>query len=342
MAYSLVQQNDIETNDESGQPWDFDKVEQRNRCMRQILEQKPAFLVGSPMCTAFSILQGLNRAKMDPVKWENMWNKGVRHMQFAVKLYRIQHEAGRFFLHEHPASASSWKLPEMQSLMTDLGIKKTSSHMCRFKMMSEDEQGRGLVKKPTGFLTNSDHMKQALDKQCLGGHRHVQLMGGRAKACQVYPENLVRAILKGIRLELAHSGMLSMVYGDLLHIDAEDEAMNDINGYFIDDMSGHKLDTKLVLKARKEEMDKYYAHNAYDKVPIEECHRVTGKGPIGSRWIDINKGDDDNPDYRSRLVAKEINRSPSAEMFAATPPLEAKKMLFSMAMSSFAQEGHRI
>ena len=112
-------------------------------------------------------------------------------------------------------------------------------------------------------------MKQALDKQCLGGHRHVQLMGGRAKACQVYPENLVRAILKGIRLELAHSGMLSMVYGDLLHIDAEDEAMNDINGYFIDDMSGHKLDTKLVLKARKEEMDKYYAHNAYDKVPIE-------------------------------------------------------------------------
>ena len=64
---------------------------------------------------------------------------------------------------------------------------------------------------------------------------------------------------------------------------------------------------------------------------------MTGKGPIGSRWIDINKGDDENPEYRSRLVAKEINRSPSDEMFAATPPLEAEKMLFSMAMSSFAQ-----
>ena len=148
---------DIETNDELGQPWDFDKVKQRNKCMRQILKQKPAFLVGSPMCTAFSILQGLNRAKMDLIKWEAMWNKGVRHIQFAIKLYRINSEAGRFFLHEHPASASSWKLPEMQSLMTDIGTKKVNYHMCHFKMMSEDEQGRGLEKNPTGFLTNRTH-----------------------------------------------------------------------------------------------------------------------------------------------------------------------------------------
>ena len=63
---------------------------------------------------------------------------------------------------------------------------------------------------------------------------------------------------------------------------------------------------------------------------------MTGKAPIGCRWIDINKGDDEHPEYRSRLVAKEINRSPSDEMFAATPPLEAKKMLFSMAMTEFA------
>ena len=64
---------------------------------------------------------------------------------------------------------------------------------------------------------------------------------------------------------------------------------------------------------------------------------MTGKAPIGCRWIDINKGDDEKPEYRSRLVAKEINRSPNAEMFAATPPLEAKKMLFSMAVTDFAQ-----
>ena len=100
---------DIETKDDLGNPWDFDKPEQRNKCINEILTQKPAFLIGSPMCTAFSILQGLNRSKMDPIKWEALWNKGVRHMLFAIKLYRIQHDAGRFFLHEHPASASSWR-----------------------------------------------------------------------------------------------------------------------------------------------------------------------------------------------------------------------------------------
>ena len=50
-----------------------------------------------------------------------------------------------------------------------------------------------------------------------------------------------------------------------------------------------------------------------------------GKDPIGTRWIDVNKGDDDNPEYRSRLVAQEIKRDNREDLFAATPPLEAKK-----------------
>ena len=98
--------------------------------------------------------------------------------------------------------------------MADLGIKKVNAHMCRFNMKSVDEQGEGLTKKPTGFLTNSDHLRQVLEKQCMGGHRHVQLMSGRAKACQVYPDKLVHAILSGIRLELAHNGMMLMVHHD--------------------------------------------------------------------------------------------------------------------------------
>ena len=41
----------------------------------------------------------------------------------------------------------------------------------------------------------------------------------------------------------------------------------------------------------------------------------------------VNKGDEENPEYRARLVAKEINKYKRMDMFAATPPLEAKKML---------------
>ena len=51
------------------------------------------------------------------------------------------------------------------------------------------------------------------------------------------------------------------------------------------------------------------------------------------QMVDINKGDQDNPEYRSRLVAKEIKNDKRQDLFAATPPLEAKKLLMSMAMT---------
>ena len=51
------------------------------------------------------------------------------------------------------------------------------------------------------------------------------------------------------------------------------------------------------------------------------------------KWVDVNKGDKVHPNYRSRIVAKEFNVGKREDLFAATPPLEAKKMLFSMAVT---------
>ena len=59
----------------------------------------------------------------------------------------------------------------------------------------------------------------------------------------------------------------------------------------------------------------------------------TGKDPIGARWVDINKGDKVHPELRSRLVAQEIKMNRREDLFAATPPLEAKKLLFSFAVT---------
>ena len=50
-----------------------------------------------------------------------------------------------------------------------------------------------------------------------------------------------------------------------------------------------------------------------------------------TRWIDINKGDEDMPNYRSRLVAKEFNDGAGEGLFASTPPLEALRFLISEA-----------
>ena len=100
-----------------------------------------------------------------------------------------------------------------------------------------------------------------------------------------------------------------------------------------DDLSGKRLNPKLVKEARKEEMVEFRKHGVYVKVPIQRCWDETGKDPIGVRWVDINKGDDEDPEYRSRLVAQEINMDKREDLFAATPPLEAKKMLLSWAVT---------
>eukprot|EP00973_Karenia_brevis_P028015 3857837-Karenia_brevis.AAC.1 len=69
----------------------------------------------------------------------------------------------------------------------------------------------------------------------------------------------------------------------------------------------------------------------YRKVPIQKCLDMTGKAPIGVRWIDVNKQDNEHPRYRSRLVAKEFRTHNDPELFAATPPLEVLKMIISIA-----------
>ena len=54
-------------------------------------------------------------------------------------------------------------------------------------------------------------------------------------------------------------------------------------------------------------MEQLKKHGAHEKVK-EGVGRATAgkKGPVRSRWVDINKGEEHNPDYRSRLEAQQI------------------------------------
>ena len=54
------------------------------------------------------------------------------------------------------------------------------------------------------------------------------------------------------------------------------------------------------------------------------------------RWVDTNKGDEDHPEYRSRIVAKDLKakRDPSMnaiDTFAPMPALEMLKLRLSLA-----------
>jgi hypothetical protein len=52
--------------------------------------------------------------------------------------------------------------------------------------------------------------------------------------------------------------------------------------------------------------------------------RMNGGKIIGVRWVDVNKGDSEKPDMRSRLVGQEFNTGKNGELYASTLPLEAE------------------
>ena len=71
----------------------------------------------------------------------------------------------------------------------------------------------------------------------------------------------------------------------------------------------------------------------YEKVPIAEAAN-SGAKLTTTRWVDISRGDEEKPKYRSGLEARELNTHGEAGLCAATTPLGAKKVLFSMAMTN--------
>eukprot|EP00971_Amphidinium_carterae_P259856 5155895-Amphidinium_carterae.1 len=108
--------------------------------------------------------------------------------------------------------------------------------------------------------------------------------------------------------------------------------------HFRDEITGLVLETEKVRAARAEEMTYMKDLSVWEPVPIS-VPRATRAPIIGTRWLDINKGDNANPVYRSRLVAQETKRVSSispgdvAAVFAATPPIEALRWILSRAMT---------
>ena len=366
--------------------WDFDLGEHRRRAVRQLREEKPTLLIGSPPCTQFSILQNLNKHNnRNNKEWMEKFRaareKAVRHVRFCCSLYAMQMAENRYYLHEHPHTAESWGLDCITKLRADRRSLWVKAHMCRFGMKSQDKEQEGLVLKPTGFLTNSWCLAEELNKQCNKDHTHITLLNGKAAAAAVYPQGLCEAICLGLKkqkgydatnqlcsMALSSSQLSSVVSGsgfkpagrwpahwlDNKHEadggadrvgerpqNGQRELAEQINGLMRqeglatawDDVTQQILDADLILKARALEIDFLRKLGVYTKVPREHQRRTGGK-IIGTRWVDTNKGDSINKDYRSRFVGKEFKTSPDDTLYASTPPLEALRLIVSWAATT--------
>ena len=54
---------------------------------------------------------------------------------------------------------------------------------------------------------------------------------------------------------------------------------------------------------------------------------------ISTKWIEYNKGDEATPNYRARLVGREVAYDKRDDLYAATPPLESLRGILSICAS---------
>ena len=345
---------DLTVNDpDDGQPWDFFVKGKREKARAKLNSQKPYLLIGSPSCSAFSTWMALNEARSNDVAAvRRAKSRAVRHIEFVIELYYDQLNGGRYFLHEHPEHATSWQLASMKALTEAESVLRVCGDQCQYGAEIQRGMRKGHpIKKPIGFLTNSPRVAEALSARCAGsngecsrakGGRHAPCAGGHAAAAARYPRGLCRAILRGITKQGRDDSILKdgcfglQVRGD----DADVEAMirgpaQGYTGKYKDDLTGQVLKDSMVAGARAKELTFFYAKGVWLKRPHHTAGAKTGRPPISVRWVDVNKGDDVNPNYRSRLVARELKAMDKSNnsYFAPAPPLEAFRTVLSSAMT---------
>jgi len=203
---------DLETMKPDGTHWDLDNRADVLNVKAMIQDEDPYLVTGSPPCDPFSKLQNLSKHKRDPKVVADNLARGKRHIRTCIGIYRERMDKGRYFLHEHPKGATSWDMEEMKELMKDPRVYVVQGPMCRWDMKATDAQGEGYVRKETVWVTNSICLAETLQGVCKNVkagreiHRHVHLINGRARAAQVYPPKMVKAVVLGIRDQLIMDG----------------------------------------------------------------------------------------------------------------------------------------
>ncbi len=172
-------------------------------------------LIGSPMCTAFCQLQCINFKRMDPERVRKILTRARMHLAFCCKLYRLQLSEGRHFIHEHPATATSWSEPCVKRGMRLPGVQVVVADACQYGM---EGMWRGAVlpiRKSTKWMSDMHDVVVEMSKRCAGarghcddGREHTPCTGTRATQAAVYPLKTCQALLRGVTKHLQKQGIL--------------------------------------------------------------------------------------------------------------------------------------
>ena len=135
----------------------------------------------SPPHTKFT--QELNIAVHRP-EWEAAFKieklKAVKHIEFSMRIAKLQMSRGAYFPFEHPARASTWELPAIIEVQKSEGVDTVNGDQCMYGLTTPNA-GRTAIapaKKLTSFMGNSPLILAELCLRCDKSHDNQAFMGG--------------------------------------------------------------------------------------------------------------------------------------------------------------------
>ena len=121
----LDESMDITTVNEQGEQWDFTDVEMRNEAFRKIVAEKPFLLMGAHPCASWRSKSNASWSRMTQREKDDELHRRV-HMQSVCRMYKLQHDERRYFLHEHCQSELPWRKDCMEEIQEMTGAKLMS------------------------------------------------------------------------------------------------------------------------------------------------------------------------------------------------------------------------
>ena len=239
-------------------------------------EHDPYLTVLAFDCRIWTLMTNMNQG----VDWQRLRETVGRLTLRRVKkicLHRAQR--GRFYLVENPAGSAAWVFDGLLKSLLEYGDGKyVVADQCAYGLRDRDS-GRP-IKKPTGFLSNCEHILNRLGRRCVckwGAHQ--QLLGGnsggaRSRQAAAYPRPLCLAICKGILDSMRSEYAISMTWNEEA-FPVHEEMGTDVE-MFSDKEPGVPAEDEMGTEAMDEWVLEEGYLSRYHRMPRKRLFRPTG------------------------------------------------------------------
>ena len=89
------------------------------------------------------------------------------------------------------------------------------------------------------------------------------------------------------------------------------------------------VEAELVTEAKRAELRQLAQMGTFSVTQTQEVNRYSDATIVGTKWVIVNKGSQQQPQIKARLCAQEFAIRPDAELFAGTPGLAGVRCILS-------------